>query len=49
MGVLIIFTKTYRAGIALSKRAMREIENRIERTAGLELWFVTIRPKLELG
>ena len=42
-------SKLYRNGIALRKRAMREIEARIERTPDLESWFLTIRPKLELG
>lgn len=42
-------TKTYKAGVTLSKKAMREIEQRLERKAGLESWFITISPNVDLG
>jgi transposase len=37
-------TKTYSKGISLSKRAMREIESRLERNPELPKWDILIRP-----
>ena len=41
--------KVYRSGISLTKHAMRPIEDRIKRTAGLEDWFIDISPEVRLG
>lgn len=35
-------TKMYQSGVTLTKKAMREIEQCLERKAGLESWFITI-------
>ena len=42
-------TKAYKAGVALTKKAMRGIERRLQRKQGLEPWFITISPNLNLG
>jgi hypothetical protein len=42
-------TKAYKAGVALTKKAMRGIERRLQRKEGLEPWFITISPNLNLG
>ena len=42
-------TKSYKSGVSLTKKAMREIERRLERKAGLEPWFISISPIVELG
>ena len=34
--------KTYRLGISVAKKAMKEINKRLERTTGLEPWFIKI-------
>lgn len=42
-------TKVYRAGISVAKKAMREIEKRLERKPGLESWFIRIVPQPQMG
>jgi hypothetical protein len=42
-------TKVYRKGISVAKKAMREIETRLERTKGLEGWFIRIVPQPQTG
>jgi hypothetical protein len=42
-------TKVYRAGISVAKKAMREIERRLERKPGLESWFIRIVPQPQMG
>ena len=42
-------TKLYRAGISVAKKAMREIERRLERKPGLESWFIRIVPQPQMG
>jgi len=42
-------TKVYKAGVSLTNKAMREIEQRLTRKKGLESWFITISPDLNLG
>ncbi len=42
-------TKTYRQGISVAKRVMKNIEKRMERTIGLESWFITIAPMQQTG
>jgi hypothetical protein len=42
-------TRTYRKGISVAKQQMQDIESRLERTAGLESWFIKIRPQPEMG
>ena len=41
--------KSYKAGVSLSKQAMRELEKRFNRKPDLESWFVTINPITKLG
>ena len=41
--------KAYKAGVALTKKAMRRIERRLQRKQGLEPWFITLAPNLNLG
>ncbi|HIA01759.1 MAG TPA: ISAzo13 family transposase, partial [Myxococcales bacterium] len=41
--------KSYKAGVSLSKQAMRELEKRFDRKPDLESWFVTINPITKLG
>ena len=38
-------SKVYRKGVSVAKKAMREIEARLVRSAGLESWFITIYPQ----
>lgn len=42
-------TKRYRAGISVTKKAMREIERRLGRKPGLESWFIKILPRPQTG
>ena len=42
-------TKVYRSAVSVMKKAMVEIEKRLERTAGLESWFIRIAPQTHLG
>jgi hypothetical protein len=42
-------TKTYRKGISVAKNTMRDIEARLERTEGLERWFIKIVPQAQIG
>ena len=42
-------TKVYRKGISVAKNAMRDIEARLERTSGLEYWFIKIAPQPQIG
>jgi len=42
-------TKVYKAGVSLTKKAMRGIERCLQRKKGLESWFITISPNLILG
>jgi len=37
--------KSYRKGISVAKKAMHDIEARLERTEGLENWFIKIVPQ----
>ncbi len=41
--------KTYRAGVSLTKKMMRNIEKRLERTGGLEAWSIKIVPQPQTG
>lgn len=41
--------RVYKSGITVAKKAMREIEARLERKEGLESWFITITPVEQLG
>ncbi|WP_419582763.1 ISAzo13-like element transposase-related protein [Thiolapillus sp.] len=41
--------KSYKAGVSLSKQAMRELEKRFDRKPDLESGFVTINPITKLG
>lgn len=36
--------KTYRAGISVTKKEMKKVEDKLERKEGLEKWFITIYP-----
>jgi hypothetical protein len=42
-------TKTYRKGISVAKKVMRDIEARLERTADLEPWSIKIVPQSQTG
>ena len=42
-------TKVYRKGISVTKNTMRDIEARLERTEGLERWFIKIVPQPQIG
>lgn len=42
--VVEIVEKTYHTGVKLSRKAMDELENRLERLPGLEKYFVRISP-----
>ncbi len=42
-------TKTYRKGISVTKKVMRDIEARLERTIDLEPWFIKIVPHSQTG
>ncbi|MCU7880655.1 MAG: hypothetical protein KZQ66_14640 [Candidatus Thiodiazotropha sp. (ex Lucinoma aequizonata)] len=37
-------TKSYRKGVTVAKKAMLGIKSRLERTTGLEHWFIKIAP-----
>jgi len=41
--------KIYKNGISLGKKAMREIEARLDRKEGLERWFIKIESKPQIG
>ena len=41
--------KRYRKGISVAKKAMRDIEARLERPEGLEDWFIKIVPQPQIG
>ncbi|MCU7881282.1 MAG: hypothetical protein KZQ66_12860 [Candidatus Thiodiazotropha sp. (ex Lucinoma aequizonata)] len=42
-------TKSYRKGVTVAKKAMLGIESRLERTTGLEHWFIKIAPQPQTG
>ncbi len=42
-------TQAYQKGISVAKSAMRDIEARLERTEGLEHWFIKIVPQPQIG
>ena len=42
--VVTLIDRIYETGVALSKKAMTQLEQRLDRLAGLEKWFVTISP-----
>lgn len=42
--IVILRRTTYRKGVSLSKKAMREIEARLERNPLLPKWDLLIRP-----
>ena len=42
-------TRTYRKGISVAKKAMREIEERLDRKTELESWFTRVVPQAQLG
>lgn len=42
-------TKNYRTGVSVTKTAMRQIEERLSRMAGLESWFIHIKPVEGIG
>ena len=42
-------TKVYRAGTSVEKKAMREIEKRLERKPVLESWFIKITLQPQTG
>ena len=39
-----LIEKVYSTGVSLTKKAMDELEKRVERLPGLEKWFVRIEP-----
>lgn len=41
--------KVYKNGVRLTKKAMKPIEEKLQRLGGLEKWFITITPKTKLG
>ncbi len=41
--------KLYGSGVSVAKKAMREIEKRLQRKAGLEYWFIKIVPQAQSG
>jgi len=41
--------KVYRTGISVTKKAMQQIERRLDRKKGLEPWFITIKPAAQMG
>jgi hypothetical protein len=45
--VVHFFEKIYRKGTRLGKRAMLELEKRLDRLAGLGRWFVDIAPRAD--
>ena len=42
-------TKAYRQGVTLTKKVMKNIEKRLERTVGLEPWAIKIVPMQQTG
>ncbi|MCU7882069.1 MAG: hypothetical protein KZQ66_10160 [Candidatus Thiodiazotropha sp. (ex Lucinoma aequizonata)] len=38
-------TKSYRKGVTVAKKVMLGIESRLDRTTGLEQWFIKIAPQ----
>ncbi|MCU7879898.1 MAG: hypothetical protein KZQ66_06495 [Candidatus Thiodiazotropha sp. (ex Lucinoma aequizonata)] len=42
-------TKSYRKGATVAKKAILGIESRLERTTGLEHWFIKIVPQPQTG
>ena len=42
-------SKLYRKGISVAKKAMRNIEARLERALGFEDWFIKIVPQPQMG
>jgi hypothetical protein len=42
-------TQAYRKGISVANSAMRDIEARLDRTEGLESWFIKIVPQPQIG
>ncbi len=42
-------SKVYHKGISVAKNAMREVEARLERSEGLEHWFIKIVPQAQIG
>ena len=42
-------TKTYKKSVTVAKKIMRTIEGRLERTEGLEPWFIKIVPQPQTG
>ncbi|MCU7893755.1 MAG: hypothetical protein KZQ66_14125 [Candidatus Thiodiazotropha sp. (ex Lucinoma aequizonata)] len=42
-------TKSYRKGVTVAKKGMLGIESRLERTTGLEHWFIKIAPQPQTG
>ena len=42
-------SKIYKTGVKLSQKKMRLLEKRLERLAGLEKWFVLIKPLTEMA
>ena len=42
--VVELVTTTYKTGVKLTKQAMNQVENQIQRQPGLEKWFVDIYP-----
>ena len=42
-------TQAYQKGISVAKSAMRDIEARLDRTEGLEHWFIKIVPQPQIG
>ncbi|MCB0020565.1 MAG: hypothetical protein KDE09_22385 [Anaerolineales bacterium] len=42
--VVTYVDRIYRTGVSLSQKAMSQLEQRFDRLAGLEKWFVTIKP-----
>lgn len=45
--VVKLVERTYQTGVGLSQKAMACLEERFERLAGLERWFVRIVPQLQ--
>ena len=41
--------KVYRKGISVAKKAMRDVEARLQRTGSLEPWFIKIVPQPQTG
>jgi transposase len=44
-----LIRKVYEKGVRLTKKQMLQIENRLQRLKGLEKYFISIAPKLEMG